>query len=48
MLAVQKAMQLGILSKDKASEMLFGQKAEGNKTDALQAYGKIGDTDNEN
>ena len=48
MLAIQKAMQLGILSKDKASEMLFGQKAEGNKTDALQAYGKIGETDNEN
>ena len=48
MLAIQKAMQLGILSKDKASEMLFGQKADGNKTDALQAYGKIGETDNEN
>ena len=48
MLAIQKAMQLGILSKDKASEMLFGQKAEGNKTDALQAYGKIGETGNEN
>ncbi len=48
MLAIQKAMQLGILSKDKASEMLFGQKADGNKTDALQAYGKIGEPDNEN
>ena len=48
MLAIQKAMQLGILSKDRASEMLFGQKAEGNKTDALQAYGKIGETGNEN
>ena len=37
-------MQLGIISKDKASEMLFGEKADGNISDAKQAYGTFEDT----
>lgn len=45
LLAIQKAMQLGILSKDRASEMLFGEKADGNIQDAKQAYGTFVDTD---
>ena len=51
MLAIQKAMQLGLLSKDKASEMLFGEKADGNINDAKQAFGNFDtneDKDNEN
>ena len=52
LLAIQKAMQLGLLSKDEASEMLFGEKACGNISDAKQAYGTFEDTkedkDNEN
>ena len=39
LLAIQKAMQLGLISKDRASEMLFGEKADGNISDAKQAYG---------
>ena len=41
-------MQLGLVSKDKASEMLFGEKADGNISDAKQAYGTFEDKDNEN
>ena len=52
LLAIQKAMQLGLISKDKASEMLFGEKADGNISDAKQAYGTFEgakeDKDNEN
>ena len=52
LLAIQKAMQLGLISKDKASEMLFGEKADGNIIDAKQAYGTFEgakeDKDNEN
>lgn len=45
LLAIQKAMQLGLLSKDRASEMLFGEKADGNIQDAKQAYGTFENTD---
>ena len=52
LLAIQKAMQLGLINKDKASEMLFGEKAVGNISDAKQAYGTFEgtekDKDNEN
>lgn len=52
LLAIQKAMQLGLINKDKASEMLFGEKADGNIEDAKQAYGTFEgakeDKDNEN
>ena len=36
-------MQLGLINKDKASEMLFGEKADGNIDDAKQAYGTFVD-----
>ena len=45
LLAIQKAMQLGLLSKDRASEMLFGEKADGNIQDAKQAYGTFETSD---
>ena len=50
MLAIQKAMQLGLISKDTASKMLFGEKADGNENDAKQAYGTFEnkEKDNEN
>ena len=37
-------MQLGLISRDRASEMLFGEKADGTIKDAKQAYGTFEDT----
>lgn len=34
-------MQLGLMNKEQASQMVFGRPAEGNIDDILTAYGKV-------
>jgi hypothetical protein len=47
LLALQKAIQLGLISRDEASKMVFGNNATGNIDDIRVAYGNTNELQEE-